>query len=71
MTLYFEDKNGVSRKLADVRNEAETMEEINKFIAYCNKGRKKPFKPPYVRTWEDDGKKWYDVGSHSEYFYVS
>ena len=29
------------------------------------------YKAPYVREWDDeDGKHWYDVGSHSEFFYT-
>ena len=28
------------------------------------------YKIYYIRSWEDDTRIWYDVGSHSEFFYI-
>ena len=29
------------------------------------------FKSYYIRTWSENDKTWYDVGSHSEFFYTT
>lgn len=72
MKLYFENSNGVSRQIAECHDEKEVMKEIHKFIDNCNKNKpkEKQFKSYYIRTWEEDNKKWYDMGSWSELFYT-
>lgn len=63
MKLYFENSLGQRRVIAEPENENEAWKEIHKFCEIRN------FKIPYVREWRDtSGLKWYDVGSHTEYF---
>ena len=72
MKLYFENSNGISRQIAECHNENDVIKEIHNFINLCNKNKPKhqQFKIHYVREWTEEGKTWYDVGSHSEFFYV-
>lgn len=65
MKLYFENSQGVERVIAEVANEEEAYKEINKFCEERN------FEIYYVRTWMSNGRKKYDVGSHTEFFYTS
>ena len=64
MKLYFENSQGIERVIAEVVNEEEAYKEINKFCEERN------FKIYYVRTWMSNGRKKYDVGSHTEFFYL-
>ena len=72
MKLYFEDSNENRRFLAECKDEKEVNQKIKEFIDNCNKRKPKnqQFKMYYVRTWNEDNKTWYDVGSHSEFFYT-
>lgn len=73
MKLYFENMYGESREIATCKNEEEVIKAIHTFVSICNKNKPKDkqFKIYYTRTWEEkDGKVWYDIGSHSEFFYV-
>lgn len=65
MKLYFENSQGVERVIAEVANEEEAYKEINKFCEERN------FEIYYVRTWMSNGRKKYDVGSHTEFFYLA
>jgi len=74
MTLWFENAYGKARQIAYCENQKEVYDSINDFIAQANAAKPagaKPFKVFYIRNWEEDGKKWYDVGSHSEFFYTT
>ena len=63
MKLYFENSLGQRRVIAEPETENEAWREIHKFCETRN------FTIPYVREWRDtSGLKWYDVGSHTEYF---
>lgn len=65
MKLYFENSYGEKRVIAEPKTEEEAMKEINKFCEDRN------FKIYYIRCWNTkDGLK-YDVGSHTEFFYLS
>ena len=65
MKLYFENSHGERRLISEPKTHNEAIRTINKF---CDERR---FKIYYVRTWrEPDGLKCYDVGSHSEFFYL-
>jgi hypothetical protein len=64
MKLYFENSQGIERLIAEVVNEDEAFKEINKFCEERN------FKIYYVRSWMKDGRKTYDVGSHTEFFHL-
>jgi hypothetical protein len=64
MKLYFENSQGVERVIAEVANEEEAFKEIHKFLDEHN------YKSYYTRTWMVDGRKKFDVGSHTEFFYL-
>lgn len=64
MKLIFENSYGEERVIAEVHSEEEAYKEINKFCDERN------FKIYYVRTWAENGRKKYDVGSHTEFFYL-
>ena len=65
MKLYFENSQGIERVIAEVANEEEAYKEMNKFCEERN------FEIYYVRTWMSNGRKVYDVGSHTEFFYLA
>lgn len=65
MKLYFENSYGEERVIAEVANEQEAFKEIHKFCEERN------FKIYYTRSWMVDGRKKYDVGSHTEFFYLA
>ena len=74
MTLWFENQFGDSRKIANCESKEDVYKAINNFIKQANAKKSKgskPFKSYYVRSWEQDGKTWYDVGSHVEFFYTT
>ena len=60
--LYFQRSNGEHRLLATDITEKEAYKEMQKFMDEHN------FKCYYTRSWEEDGVKWYDVGSWFEFF---
>lgn len=64
MKLIFENSQGIERIIANPKSEEEAMREIYKFCDERN------FKIYYVRSWEHDGRKTYDVGSHVEFFHL-
>ena len=64
MKLYFENSRGQKRIIAEPETEEEAWKEISKF---CEDRR---FHIYYVRTWSKDGATVYDVGSHTEFFYL-
>ena len=65
MKLYFENSQGKERVIAEVANEKEAYKEINKFCEERN------FKIYYIRSWTQNGRKIYDVGSHTEFFHLA
>ena len=74
MTLWFENRFGDARKIAHCENKDDVYRSINDFIKQANAAKPKgstPFKSYYIRTWEQDNKTWYDVGSHSEFFFTT
>ena len=64
MKLIFQNSKGVERVIAHPNNEEEAMKEIYKFC------EERKFKIYYVRTWMENNRKVYDVGSWSEFFYL-
>ena len=63
MKLYFEDSNGQRRIIGTPNNEDESWQLIKSF---CDE---RHFNIPYTRMWiTSDGEKYYDVGSHTEFF---
>lgn len=64
MKLIFENSYGVERVVADVQSEKEALAYIYKFCEERN------FKVYYTRIWETNGRKHFDVGSHTEFFHL-
>lgn len=63
MKLYFENSYGQRRLIATPKTTDETFSVIRDF---CNE---RNFEIYYVRTWvNSNGEKYYDVGSHTEFF---
>lgn len=63
MKLYFENSYGEIRIIAEPQTEEGAWETIHTFCEERN------FRIHYVREWRDsNGLKWYDVGSHTEFF---
>ena len=74
MTLWFENRFGEAKPIAHCENKDDVYRSINEFIKQANARKSKgsnPFKSYYMRSWEQDGKTWYDVGSHVEFFYTT
>ena len=65
MKLYFKNSKGERRIIAKPETRDDAWKEIHKF---CND---RNFEIYYVRTWKTpDGTEVYDVGSHTEFFYL-
>lgn len=64
MKLIFKNSKGEERIIAEVKNEKEAFKEMDKFCEERN------FTIYYVRSWMSGNRKKYDVGSHTEFFYL-
>ena len=64
MKLSFKNSKGIERIIAFPNNEEEAIKEICKFCEARN------FKIYYIRSRMNDNRKKYDVGSHTEFFYL-
>lgn len=64
MKLIFRNSNGKERVITDPSNVEEVSKEIKQFIDDHN------FKSYYTRVWEENGRLKFDVGSHTEFFYL-
>ena len=63
MKLYFENSYGKRRVIGEPKTSDESWQIIHDFCA------ERKFKIYYIRTWvTPDGEKYYDVGSHTEFF---
>lgn len=63
MKLYFENSLGKRRLIGEPKTSEEGYKIIHNFCSERN------FKIYYVRNWTTpDGEKYYDVGSHTEFF---
>lgn len=62
MKLFFEDRFGREREIAEVANIEEAFVEIKVFLDKYN------YKSYYTRHWTENGVTTFDVGSHSEFF---
>lgn len=74
MTLWFENKYGDTRQIARCENRDDVYRSIDDFIKQANAAKPKgstPFKSYYIRTWTENNKTWYDVGSHTEFFFTT
>lgn len=61
MNLYFMRSNGERKLLAKVKSEEEANIKIREFLNEHN------VNPYYFRTWVENGEKWIDFGSWSEF----
>ena len=64
MKLIFQSSNGNERVITNVDTWCAACSEINKFLDEHN------FKSYYTRIWEENGRLKYDVGSHTEFFFL-
>ena len=69
MKLYFENSKGERRIIAEPKSRDGALEMIHAFCEERN------FTIYYIRTWRvnegvDAGADVFDVGSHSEFFYL-
>lgn len=65
MKLTFENSFGEEREIAVVSSEKDAFAKIREFLDAHN------FKSYYTRTtFLATGKRMYDVGSHTEFFYL-
>lgn len=62
MNLYFQNSYGNKRVIAEPQTEKEAIGAIQKF---CDEHY---FNVYYMRWWDKDGVRTYDVGSHTEFF---
>lgn len=68
--LWFRNSEDKERVIAECETWQEVNKSIDQFIDDCNKKRpnRKPFKSYYTRSWVEDGRTIFDVGSWSEFF---
>ena len=64
--LYFERSNGTIKEIKMNIPEEEVVAEIHAAVAEMNPN----YKVYYVRHWNMNGKTWYDIGSHVEFFFT-
>ena len=71
-TLYFENSRSQRRVLAtynNIKNENDALQDaLRKIKEFCNE---RDYIIPYSRLWNSDGETVFDVGSHTEFFYLS
>ena len=64
MVLEFKNSRGSIREIGRPQTEEDAMRMMTEFCVERN------FRIYYVRETLMPGYKWYDVGSHSEFFYL-
>ena len=64
LTLFFRNSRGEKRVIAYPASVEDAHVEMKKFMKERN------FKSYYARVWEEDGVLKFDVGSHSEFFFL-
>lgn len=62
--LWFQNSLGQERIIMEVNNFNDVFTGIRNFLDDHN------YKSYYIRSWEEDGRIKYDVGSWSEFFYT-
>ena len=65
MKVYFENSQGKKREIGQVDSKEKAFEIIKDILFEHN------FTPDYTRYWEESDYLKIDVGSHTEFFYVS
>lgn len=64
MKLLFQNSYGEERVIANPKDEEEAYKHMKVFCEERN------FKVHYIRSWMENGRKCFDVGSWSEFFYL-
>lgn len=64
MKLVFENRYGKQKVLGHYKTEKGAMRRIHRFCSEHS------YEIPYIRISEHEDYTWYDVGSHSEFFYL-
>lgn len=64
--LYFIRSNGEKRLVRQNINPETALGYIEEYTHSLNPN----FKIYYFRSWEEDGGTMYDIGSHTEFFWV-
>lgn len=62
--LWFQNRLGQERVIMEVNDFNDVFTGIRNFLDEHN------YKSYYIRSWEEDGRIKYDVGSWSEFFYT-
>ena len=65
MKLYFENSWGERRLVGEPSTRREAMKMVHQFC------EERDFTIHYVRNWIEEDYLAYDIGSHSEFFYLS
>ena len=71
MTLYFENRRGEWRPIAECAEKIDVYAAIKQFVEEQNQTRppEKQFQINYWRVWDSDGYTHYDIGSWTEFFH--
>lgn len=64
MKLIFQNSSNEERVIAEPKSRDEAMKNIRLFLKEHN------FRCYYIREWEENGRLKFDVGSHTEFFYL-
>ena len=68
--VWFENYMGERKSIKSCSTEKEVLKTIHDFIAAnATDEARADYGKYYIRTWDDNGVRCYDVGSHSEFFY--
>lgn len=63
-TLWFQNSRGLEREIMKVNDFNDVFTGISNFLKDHN------YTSYYIRSWKEDGRIKYDVGSWSEFFYT-
>lgn len=63
-TLWFQNSQGLEREIMKVNDFNDVFTGIRNFLKDHN------YTSYYIRSWEEDSRIKYDVGSWSEFFYT-
>lgn len=62
--VYFDNGRDEIPRIIGTANSQDKVWKV--IIAFLNEHN---YTAPYVREWEENNKHWYDVGSHTEFFF--
>ena len=67
MKLYFFAYGRKPKRIAELPDDSAWDAVLEKIADFCADNK---YEIPYVRMWNRDGETWFDVGSHTEFFYT-